>query len=70
MAARRRLGLCGPMPAAVPVRPLRVRPPAAAPLRSGRHAQVVPAAVAHGRVRPPEVVSLPRREPYRREVMA
>lgn len=70
MAARRRLGLCGPMPAAVPVRPLRVRPPAVAPLRPGRHARPVPAAVAHGRVRPPEVVSLPRREPYRREAMA
>lgn len=69
MATRRRLGLCGPMPAAVPSRPLKTHPPTTAPqLRSSRHTR--PTTVAPGRGHSPDAFPPRRHDPYRREVSA
>ncbi len=59
MAVRRRLGLCGTLPAAAPTRPLRVAPPAGP--RLPRPVAVVPP----GRGRSPDTPARSRREPYR-----
>jgi len=68
MAARRRLGLNGRLPVAVPSRPLKIHPPVVpSPLRSGRHVRPTMVTDAYGRGRSPDPAFPPRpREPYRR----
>ncbi|GAA2850770.1 hypothetical protein GCM10010517_08290 [Streptosporangium fragile] len=69
MAARRRLGLCGPVSAAAPARPVKAHPAVVPQARPGRHARPMTAA-APGRGRSPDTFPPRRREPYRREAIA
>ncbi|GII63287.1 hypothetical protein Skr01_33720 [Sphaerisporangium krabiense] len=63
--ARRRLGLAGRFPAAVPARPAAVHPPAAAP-RLARHARPAVPAIPRGVGRAPDTPPpVGAREPHR-----
>ncbi|RCG31363.1 hypothetical protein DQ384_11685 [Sphaerisporangium album] len=63
--ARRRLGLGASLPAAAPVRPLKLQPPVAP--RPGRHARPLPVTTSSGGRRSPDRVTPDPRGPYRRE---
>ncbi|MFI6458527.1 hypothetical protein ACIBF6_44150 [Streptosporangium amethystogenes] len=65
MATRRRLGLCGPLPA--PARPLKTHP-STTETRPGRHARPATPPV-HGRGRAPDISSR-RYEPHRQQAPA
>ncbi|RCG29865.1 hypothetical protein DQ384_16965 [Sphaerisporangium album] len=63
--ARRRLGLGVSLPAAAPVRPLKLQPPMAP--RPGRHARPLPVPASSGGRRSPDRVPPGPRGPYQRE---